>query len=334
MRVVITGGAGFIGANFVHWWVRNHPGDEVVVVDKLTYAGVRESLAAVEGAISFVHADIGDRDRMQAVIGGGTTDIVFNFAAESHNSYSVLDPAVFVRTNVVGTQTLLDVCREVGIGRFHHISTDEVFGDLALDSDDLFSETTPYAPRTPYSASKAAADHLVRAYHETFELPVSITNCANNYGRFQFPEKVLPFFTTQALQDRPLTMYASTQNRREWLHVDDHCAAIELVATKGPVGETFMVGSGVEKSIEQIADIVLGALGKPESLKTIVPDRPGHDRRYAVDHSKLRTELGWSPVIDADEGLYATVRWYADNESWWRPLIGRSPVDEATAWKS
>ena len=331
MRIVVTGGAGFIGANFVHWWVRQHPGDEVVVVDKLTYAGVRASLADVEDAIRFVHADIGDGDRMRETI-GTDTDIVFNFAAESHNSYSVLDPAVFVRTNVIGTQTLLDVCREVGVGRFHHISTDEVFGDLALDSDDAFSEATPYAPRTPYSASKAAADHLVRAYHETFGLPISITNCANNYGRFQFPEKVLPLFTTRALDDQPLPMYASTQNRREWLHVDDHCAAIELVATEGPVGETYMVGSGVEKSIEEIADTVLAALGKPSSLKTIVPDRPGHDRRYAVDSTKLRTELGWRPAIDAEEGLFATVRWYAENRSWWEPLIGRSPVDEATAW--
>ena len=332
MRIVVTGGAGFIGANFVHRWVRTRPADDVVVVDALTYAGVRASLAGVEDAVEFVHADIGDQARMTEVIGAADTDIVFNFAAETHNSYSVLDPAVFVRTNVVATQTLLDVCRTVGVGRFHHISTDEVFGHLDLDSPDLFSETTPYAPRTPYSASKAAADHIVRAYHETFGLPVSITNCANNYGPYQFPEKVLPLFTTRALDDQPLPLYASTQNRREWLHVEDHCTAIELVALDGAPGETYMVGSGVEKTVEEIADVVLDALGKPASLKTIVRDRPGHDRRYAVDATKLRTELGWAPVIQADEGLHATVRWYAEHRDWWEPLVGRSPVDESTAW--
>ena len=334
MRVVITGGAGFIGANFVHWWVERHPGDEVVVVDALTYAGVRESLASVESRITFVHADVGDTDRMTSLFAERDVDLVVHFAAESHNSYSVLDPGRFVQANVVATQRLLDVSRKVGVGRFHHISTDEVFGDLALDAVDTFTEETPYRPRTPYAASKAGADHIVRAYHETFGLPVTITNCANNYGPYQFPEKVLPLFATRALDDQPLPMYASTQNRREWLHVTDHSAAIELVATNGTVGETYMVGSGVEKSIEEIADIVLAALDKPASLKSIVPDRPGHDRRYFVDSTKLRTDLSWAPTIDATEGLYAAVRWYGENRAWWEPLRGRTPVDEGTAWNT
>ena len=258
--------------------------------------------------------------------------MVVNFAAESHNSLAVVDPGRFFRTNVIGTQTMLEAARRTGVQRFHHVSTCEVYGDLPLDSDEVFTEETPYRPRTPYNASKAGADHAVRAYFETYELPVTITNCSNNYGPYQFPEKVIPLFATNALDDKPLPLYASTANKREWLHVLDHCSAIELVLERGRLGETYNVGSGVEKSIEEIADAVLEHTGKPESLKTIVPDRPGHDRRYLLDSTKLREELGWRDEIAWEDGIAETVAWYADNREWWEPLRDRAPVDEA-AWR-
>ena len=229
-------------------------------------------------------------------------DTVVHFAAESHNSLAVLDPARFFRTNVLGTQTMLEAARRSEVTRFHHISTCEVYGDLALDSEDSFKEEDAYRPRTPYNASKAGADHAVRAYGETFGLPATITNCSNNYGPYQFPEKIIPLFTANALDDIPLPLYASTGNRREWLHVIDHCRAIDFVLERGRIGETYHVGSGVEASIEEIADIVLDALGKPSSLKTIVPDRPGHDRRYLLDCTKITKELGWEPTIGFDSG--------------------------------
>jgi len=254
---------------------------------------------------------------------------VVHFAAESHNSLAVLNPGLFFRTNVIGTQTLLEAARQVGVSRFHHISTCEVYGDLALDTDEVFTESSPYRPRTPYNASKAGADHAVRAYGETYELPVTITNCSNNYGPYQFPEKVIPVFTTSALDDKNLTLYATTENRREWLHVRDHCTAIEAVLLRGKVGETYHVGSGVEASIMEIADLVLATLGKPASLKEIVPDRPGHDRRYLLDSSKLRDQLGWAPEISWEDGLAQTVEWYAANRAWWEPLRARAPVVEA-----
>jgi dTDP-glucose 4,6-dehydratase len=333
MRLLVTGGAGFIGSNFVRYWVGAHPGDTVVVYDALTYAGNRASLHAVEEAITFVHADICDLDAAQRTMAEHSVDAVVHFAAESHNSLSVLDPTLFFRTNVMGTQTLLEAARRQGIRRFHHISTDEVYGDLSLDTDERFHESSPYLPRSPYSAAKAGSDHAVRAYHETYGLPVTITNCANNYGPYQFPEKVIPLFTAMALDDRPLPMYQSKANRREWLHVLDHCRAIEAVLERGRVGETYLVGSGVEASIEDIADGILAALGKPESLKATVPDRPGHDRRYAVDSTKIRSELGWEPTVEFRSGLADTVRWYADNRDWWEPLRQRAPVAEASAWK-
>ena len=234
---------------------------------------------------------------------------------------------------MLGTQTLLEAAREVGgLKRFHHVSTCEVYGDLPLDSDEMFTEESPYRPRTPYNASKASADHAVRAYHETYGLPITITNCSNNYGPYQFPEKVIPLFLTNALDDKPLPMYASTQNKREWLHVRDHCRAIELVLASDRVGETYNVGSGVEASIDEIADLVLELTGKPESLKMIVPDRPGHDRRYLLDSSKLRRELGWEPEIGWEDGLSETVGWYRENRAWWEPLRDRAPVEE-TAWR-
>jgi dTDP-glucose 4,6-dehydratase len=332
VNILVTGGAGFIGSNFTRFWVEHHPGDHAVVVDLLTYAGNLPNLEDVADNITFVQGDIADYELAEQVLRSQGIDVVVNFAAESHNSLAVLDPGLFFRTNVIGTQTLLEAARTVGVGRFHHISTCEVYGDLALDSEDLFTETSSYRPRTPYNASKAGADHAVRAYHETYGLPVTITNCANNYGPYQFPEKVIPVFVTSALDDQPLQMYASTENRREWIHALDHCAAIEAVLERGRVGETYHVGTGVEKSIEEIADTVLAELGKPAGLKTIIPDRPGHDRRYILDWTKIRRELGWEPQIPFDRGLAETVAWYAEHRDWWEPLRERAPVVEGSAW--
>jgi dTDP-glucose 4,6-dehydratase len=332
MRLLVTGGAGFIGSNFVHYWLERYPDDRVVVYDLLTYAGNRASLADVEDRIAFVQGDIADLDLASSVLADEHIDTVVNFAAESHNSLAVLDPGLFARTNVLGTQLLLEASRRAEVERFHHISTCEVFGDLALDSDEVFTEESPYRPRTPYNASKAAADHYVRAYHETFGLPVTITNCSNNYGPFQFPEKVLPLFVTNALDDLPLPMYASTQHQREWLHVLDHCSAIDLVLRRGRDGETYNVGSGLEATIEELADLVLELTGKPQGLKTIVPDRPGHDRRYLLDATKIRQELGWTPAHGWHDGLAETVAWYRENRAWWEPLKARAPVEESAAW--
>ena len=332
MRLLITGGAGFIGSNFVRYWAARHPEDELVVLDALTYAGDRRSIGDLEraGRVTFVQGDICDQPLVEATLRRHRTETIVNFAAESHNSLAILDPARFFRTNVLGTQAMCDAARRVGVDRFHHISTCEVYGDLALDSDESFNEESPYRPRTPYNASKAGADHVVRSYIETFGLRATITNCCNNYGPYQFPEKVIPLFATRALEGQTLPLYASTKNRREWLHVDDHCHAVELVLSDGVVGETYHVGSGEEASIEQIADGVLAATGQPESLKTIVPDRPGHDRRYLLDSTKIRTELGWEPTVEFGSGLAETVAWYRDNRAWWEPLIGRSPVAEAS----
>ena len=335
MRLLVTGGAGFIGSNFAHYWSAQHPDDELFVLDALTYAGNRATLANLErsGAVRFVKGDIGNQELIEHLLATYRIETIVNFAAESHNSLAILDPARFYRTNVLGTQALADAAVHVGVERFHHISTCEVYGDLALDSDESFSETSPYEPRTPYNASKAGSDHVVRSYYETFHLPATITNCSNNYGPYQFPEKVIPLFVSRAIDNVALPLYASTENRREWLHVIDHCRAIELVLQRGVVGETYNVGSGREASIMEIADRVLSSTDRPESLKEIVADRPGHDRRYLLDSSKIRRELGWSPTIDFEKGLHETVLWYRENESWWRPLIGRSPVIEGQ-WKS
>jgi dTDP-glucose 4,6-dehydratase len=334
MRILVTGGAGFIGSNFVRYWAERHPDDHVVAYDLLTYAGNRESLSDVEDRIVFVEGDIADFDLAERTLRDEEVEVVVNFAAESHNSLAVVDPSLFFRTNALGTQTLLEAARHAKrLERFHHVSTCEVYGDLPLDSDEVFTEDSPYRPRTPYNASKAAADHAVRAYHETYGLPVTITNCSNNYGPSQFPEKVIPLFVTNALDDRDLPLYASTRNKREWLHVRDHCRAIELVLEQGRVGETYNVGSGVEKSIAEIADAVLELTGKPESLKSVVPDRPGHDRRYLLDSTKLRRELGWKPDIAFEDGMRETVEWYGANRAWWEPLKERALVQE-TAWRS
>ncbi|MGH9044805.1 MAG: dTDP-glucose 4,6-dehydratase [Acidimicrobiales bacterium] len=331
MRLLVTGGAGFIGSNFVRYWVREHPSDHVVVYDALTYAGNPSNLDGLAHPVELVEADIVDQERVQVALGDHRIEAVVHFAAESHNSRAALDPGAFFFTNVLGTQRLLEACRRHGVQRFHHVSTCEVYGQMSLDEKAGFVEESPYRPRTPYSASKAGADHAVRAYLETYDLPVTITNCANNYGPFQFPEKLVALLATRALDDRPLPLYASLENRREWLHVSDHCKAIEIVMEKGRIGETYLVGSGIEASIAQIADLVLDAAGKPQSLKRIVTDRPGHDTRYLLDSSKLRSELGWLPEVELKEGIAQTVEWYREHRGWWEPLIEGALPDEH-AW--
>lgn len=328
MRLLVTGAAGFIGANFARFWLSRHPADHLVALDLLTYAGNEANLTDIAGDITFVRGDIGNQPAVEALLREHAIEVVVNFAAESHNSLAVVDPGRFFATNVLGTQRLLEACRLVGIGRFHHVSTCEVYGDLALDDPAAFTESSCYRPRTPYNASKAGSDHAVRAYHETFGLPVTITNCSNNYGPYQFPEKAIPLFTTRALTGRPLPVYASSACRREWLHVDDHCRAIERVLLAGRLGATYNVGSGVEASIADLAGAILGLLGLPSSMIEIVPDRPGHDRRYLLDSSLIRAELAWAPQVDFESGLAATVNWYASHRDWWEPLLRRAVVDE------
>ncbi len=328
MNLLVTGAAGFIGSNFTRYWVNEHPDDSVVALDLLTYAGNEPSLDDIRSKITFVQGDIGDGPKMEALLEEHSIDIVVNFAAESHNSLAIVNPTLFFQTNVMGTQALLEACRRVGVQRFHHVSTCEVYGDLDLNDPGSFNESSPYRPQTPYNASKAGGDHAVRAYHETYGLPITITNCSNNFGAYQFPEKVIPLFTTRAINDIELPLYKTTANKREWLHVDDHCRAIDLVLANGQVGDTYNVGSGVEKSILEIADVILDELDKPESLKTIVPDRPSHDRRYLLDSSKLRNKLGWEPQVDFDAGVRDTIQWYVNNRQWWEPLVDRAPIVE------
>lgn len=327
--IVVTGAAGFIGSNFIRYWTTQYPNDMVIALDALTYAGERTSLASVDKDVVFVHGDIRDQDMVEKLLRTHDVDVVINFAAESHNSYAIMEPAKFFSTNVMGPVALLDAIRNTGTARLHHISTCEVYGDLDLDDTLAFTEEAPYRPRTPYNAAKAAGDHAVRAYGITYEIPITITNCCNNYGPYQFPEKLIPLFTSNALQGKPLPLYKSSKNRREWLHVIDHCRAIDLVLKRGRIGETYNVGSGMEADVESIADMILDRLGLDQSLKTTVPDRPSHDRRYLLDSSKLRTDLGWSPQTDLQEGLRETIDWYAANRAWWEPLIGRSPVEES-----
>jgi dTDP-glucose 4,6-dehydratase len=329
--ILITGAAGFIGSNLVHHWYREHPCDTVVAYDALTYAGNWANLADVADRIVFIKGDIGDQRLVEDTLRAYRVDLVLNLAAETHNSLAVLDPRRFCVTNVLGTQALLEGCRRVGLARFHQVSTCEVYGDLDLDSPDAFTESSPYRPQTPYNASKASADHLVRAYHATYGLPVTLSSCANNYGPYQFPEKVLPLFITRALNGQQLPMYSSFHHRREWIHVSDHASALERIVLNGIDGESYHVGTGYEASVQQLADTVLGELGLPADLKSVVPDRPGHDRRYLLDSTKIADELGWRPAIGFDGGVRQTIRWYAGNRSWWEPLIGRAPVVEE-AW--
>ncbi len=324
MKLLITGGAGFIGSNFIRYWLQRYSNDSIINLDLLTYAGNLDNLADVAQnypeRYDFVQGSILDVRLADNLLGEHRPDVMVNFAAESHNSRAVLNPRAFFETNVMGTQTLLDLALKHEIARFHHISTCEVYGDLPLDSPEKFTEEHPYRPRTPYNASKAAADHAVRAYFETYHLPVTISNCSNNYGPYQHPEKLIPLFTTNAISDKSLPLYRSSQNRREWLHVSDHCRAIDLIIQEGKVGETYNIGSGVEKSVEEITDIILDTLDKPATLKTYVPDRPGHDRRYLLDSSKIRKELGWEPEIDFESGLKDTICWYVKNRTWWEEM--------------
>lgn len=324
MKYLITGGAGFIGGNFVHYMMEQHPEDDVINLDALTYAGNLETLKEIEDKpnYTFVKGDIADRDFIFELFRTEKPDVVVNFAAESHVDRSISDPEIFVRTNVMGTTTLLDACREFGIQRYHQVSTDEVYGDLPLDRPELFfTEETPLHTSSPYSSSKASADLFVMAYHRTFHIPVSISRCSNNYGPYQFPEKLIPLMISRALADEELPVYGNGANVRDWLHVKDHCQAIDLIIRKGADGSVYNIGGHNERTNLQVVKTVLQALEKPESLIRYVTDRPGHDRRYAIDPAKLERELGWKPEYNFDTGMKQTIQWYLDHRSWWEHII-------------
>ena len=324
MKIIVTGGAGFIGGNFVHYMVERYPEDVIINLDALTYAGNLETLKPVEDKPNyrFVKGDIADRDFIFDLFKTEKPDVIVNFAAESHVDRSISDPGIFVRTNVLGTTTLLDACREFGIQRFHQVSTDEVYGDLPLDRPDLFfTEETPLHTSSPYSSSKASADLFVMAYHRTFGIPVSISRCSNNYGPYQFPEKLIPLMISRALADEELPVYGNGANVRDWLHVYDHCQAIDLILKKGRDGCVYNIGGHNERTNLQVVKTVLRVLDKPESRIKYVTDRPGHDMRYAIDPAKLKRELGWEPVYNFDTGIEQTIRWYLDNREWWEHII-------------
>jgi dTDP-glucose 4,6-dehydratase len=328
-KLLVTGGAGFIGSNFIHYILKRYPDYKVVNLDLLTYAGNLENLKDIESNpnYKFIKGDIGDLNHNKKLLKDEKIDIIVNFAAESHNGRAMVEPDIFVKTNVLGTQMLMEAAKDAGIKRFHHISTCEVFGDLALNENRSFKESDPYKPKTPYNASKAAANHEVMAYFHTFKLPVTISHCSNNYGPYQFPEKVIPRFITDALNGKKIPLFRSSLNRREWLHTEDHCQAIDLIIHKGRVGEAYNIGSGTEKNIEEIANAVLTRLHKPLDSKEYVEDRAGHDRRYLLDISKIEKELGWKPGIDFEKGMDETIKWYLGNEGWWRPLLGKGYVE-------
>ncbi|MBD1848810.1 dTDP-glucose 4,6-dehydratase [Leptolyngbya sp. FACHB-711] len=337
-KLIITGGAGFIGSNFVHYWCQHYPGDRVVVLDALTYAGNRANLAGLEGHanLRFVKGDICDRALIDDLLREEGIDTLVHFAAESHVDRSILGPGAFVQTNVVGTFTLLEAFRQHWQAqgkpehyRFHHVSTDEVYGSLEAD-DPAFAETTPYAPNSPYSASKAGSDHLVRAYYHTYGLPTLMTNCSNNYGPYHFPEKLIPLMCINILLGKPLPVYGDGQNIRDWLYVEDHCSAIDTVIQSSKPGETYNVGGNNEVKNLDLVQMLCDLMNElaPElpvrpaqDLITFVKDRPGHDRRYAIDATKIKTELGWTPSVTVEEGLRRTVQWYLDHSEWWQPLL-------------
>ena len=324
MTIIVTGGAGFIGANFVYLQLKEHPGDRIVCIDKLTYAG---NLHTLEEAMTypnfrFEKMDICDRNAVFALFEEEQPDIVVNFAAESHVDRSIEDPGIFLKTNVLGTQVLMDASRAVNVRRYHQVSTDEVYGDLPLDRPDLFfTEETPLKTSSPYSASKAGADLLVNAYHRTFDLPVTISRCSNNYGPYQFPEKLIPLMIANALADKPLPVYGEGLNVRDWLYVEDHCKAIDLIIRKGKEGEVYNIGGHNEMKNIDIVRIICKALDKPDSLITYVTDRKGHDMRYAIDPAKIHAELGWLPETMFADGIQKTINWYLENKDWWERII-------------
>ena len=324
MTIIVTGGAGFIGSNFIFHMMEAHPDYRIVCLDCLTYAGNLSTLAPVmdKPNFRFVKESITDRDSVYKLFEEEHPDIVVNFAAESHVDRSIENPEVFLTTNIIGTAVLMDACRKYGIQRYHQVSTDEVYGDLPLDRPDLFfTEETPIHTSSPYSSSKAGADLLVLAYHRTYGLPVTISRCSNNYGPYHFPEKLIPLMISRALADEELPVYGNGENVRDWLHVSDHCEAIDLIIHKGKVGEVYNIGGHNERTNLQVVQTILKALDKPESLIKYVKDRPGHDRRYAIDPTKIETELGWKPKYNFDTGIAQTIQWYLDNEDWWKHII-------------
>ena len=324
MKMLITGGAGFIGSNFIFYMRTMHPDYDLVCVDKLTYAGNLETLASVmdDPKFRFIRADIADRSEICRIFEAEKPDTVVNFAAESHVDRSIENPAVFLETNVMGTQVLLDASRKYGVKRYHQVSTDEVYGDLPLDRPDLFfTEETPLHTSSPYSASKASADLLCNAYQRTYGMPITISRCSNNYGPYQFPEKLIPLMIANALADKPLPVYGEGLNVRDWLYVEDHCAAIDRILEKGQVGQVYNIGGHNEMRNIDIVKIILKALDKPESLITHVTDRKGHDMRYAIDPEKIHRELGWLPETKFADGIQKTIQWYLDNRSWWENIV-------------
>ncbi|MGI6107594.1 MAG: dTDP-glucose 4,6-dehydratase [Lachnospiraceae bacterium] len=324
MKICVTGGAGFIGGNFVQYMVNTYPEDEIVNLDLLTYAGNLETLKPVENKpnYKFVRGDIADKDFIMDLFAKEKFDVVVNFAAESHVDRSIENPDIFVHSNVLGTVTLLNACRKYGIRRYHQVSTDEVYGDLPLDRPDLFfTEETPIHTSSPYSASKASADLFVMAYHRTFGLPTTISRCSNNYGPYHFPEKLIPLVISRALADEEIPVYGTGANVRDWLYVTDHCKAIDLIIRKGREGEVYNIGGHNERTNLEVVKTILHALNKPESLIKFVSDRPGHDRRYAMDPTKIETELGWKPEYTFDTGIPKTIDWYLNNKEWWEHIV-------------
>jgi len=324
MNILVTGGAGFIGSNFIFHMLSEHPTYRIVCLDALTYAGNLSTLEPIRGnpKFRFVKGDITDRDVVNHLYEEEKFDLIVNFAAESHVDRSIEDPGIFLKTNILGTQVLLDASRKYGVKRFHQVSTDEVYGDLPLNRLDLFfTEETPIHTSSPYSASKASADLLVQAYHRTFKLPITISRCSNNYGPYHFPEKLIPLMISRALKDESLPVYGKGENVRDWLYVEDHCTAIDRILHDGKDGEVYNIGGHNEKTNLEVVKAILKELGKPETLITYVKDRAGHDMRYAIDPSKTRRELGWEPTTLFDEGIKKTIQWYLDNRSWWENII-------------
>ena len=324
MKYLVTGGAGFIGSNFVHYMVKAHADAEILCVDALTYAGDYESLLdlAEEPRFRFAHCNICNREAIYALFRAEKPDVVVNFAAESHVDRSIETPEIFLQTNIIGTSVLMDACREYGISRYHQVSTDEVYGDLPLNRADLlFTEETPLHASSPYSSSKASADLLVQAYARTYDLPITISRCSNNYGAFQFPEKLIPLMIIRAMQGAKLPVYGDGLNVRDWLHVDDHCAAIDSIVRRGKLGEVYNVGGHNERSNIEVVRTILHALGRSEEQISYVADRKGHDRRYAIDPAKMERELGWKPTTTFADGIQSTITWYREHETWWKDIL-------------